>query len=261
MKNRSVFFIFVLTTGIIVLVFLLLFFSLVFELKNIESVNRINKNEIFYAIKLSIFTASVSSIIAILIGIPVAYLIARYEFPGKVLITTIFDITIVTSPLAIGSMLLIFFNTFIGKFIENNVARFVFEIRGIIVAQFFVIIGYAIRFLNIVFESIDKEYENIARTLGASFFDIFTKISLPLSYRGIIATFMLVWARAIGEFGATITVAGATTMKTETLPIAIFLKLESADVYQAIIFIIILIILSLSVLFSIRKILNWRKVI
>ena len=157
-------------------------------------------------------------------------------------------------------MVLIFFNTGPGRFIEENIASFVFEVRGIILAQFFIVFGYSIRFLKINFESLDRDYENIARTLGAGPFDVFIRVVLPLSYKGIISAFLLVWARAMGEFGATVTIAGATTMKTETLPVAIFLKFESADIYSALLFILVLITISLLVLFTVRRILRSRLI-
>ncbi|MBN1897400.1 MAG: ABC transporter permease subunit [Spirochaetes bacterium] len=260
MKNKIFYFIFISTTVLLGLAFLFLLFSLIYEIKAEGYQFSIDPGQLFFVIKLSVFTATLSSIIAILVAIPVSFLLARHQFPGKVFLDTLFDMTIVVSPIAIGAMLLIFFNTFIGRMMDNYF-KFVFEVKGIILAQFFVIIGYAIRFMKASFESVDKEYQDIARTLGANSFHTFSRIVLPLSKKGIVTTFLLVWARAIGEFGATVTVAGATTMKTETLPVAIFLSFERADITSAISFIFILIIISLTVIIIIKKVFQFHRVI
>jgi molybdate transport system permease protein len=130
---------------------------------------------------------------------------------------------------------------------------FVFEVRGIILAQFFVVVGLSIRLLKSAFEGVDIEYENLARTLGYNKVQVFFKVVLPMAAKGLLASFLLVWARAIGEFGATVTLAGATTLKTETIPVAIYLSFESADISSALVFILILIGVSLAILFLVRK--------
>jgi molybdate transport system permease protein len=233
--------------------FLMLIISTVTQLGTTTSIRGVNKTEVFFAIKLTLFTATVSSILALIISIPVSYILARYQFPLKDLVDTLLYLPIVLSPIALGAMLLIFFNTLPGRLIENNVLTFVFEVPGIILAQFIVIIGLAISLVKSTFEYVNPVYENIARTLGANRFQVFTRVLLPLSKNGIISAFLLVWARAVGEFGATVTLAGATTMKTETLPIGIFLSFASADVHSACIFILISVVISLAVLFLIKK--------
>ena len=209
--------------------------------------------EISFALKLSLLTATVSSVLAVGVSIPVAYLFSRYAFFAKDLFDTILDLPIVLSPIALGAMLLIFFNTPLGKHMNSWFGPFVFEVKGIILAQFFVVLGLSIRLLKSTFDSIDVEYENLARTLGYDKMRVFFKVVLPMAGKGLMAAFLLVWGRAIGEFGATITLAGATTMKTETIPVAIYLSFESADVANAIVFITILITISLAILFFVRK--------
>ncbi len=210
--------------------------------------------DVFFAIKLSLFTATIASVIALAVSVPVAYLFSRYTFPGKSLFDTLLDLPIVLSPIAIGALLLIFFNTQIGKPIEEIFGPFVFEVKGIILAQFVVVVGLSIRLLKETFEGIDVEYENLSRTLGLSRMMTFMKVTLPMAKKGLLAAFLLVWGRAIGEFGATVTLAGATTMKTETIPVAIFLNFESVNISSAIVFIIILITISLAILFFVRRI-------
>ena len=97
------------------------------------------------------------------------------------------------------------------------------------------------------------EYEKLARTLGYNQLQVFAKVVLPMARGGLLAAFLLTWGRAIGEFGATVTLAGATTMKTETIPVAIYLNFESVDISSAIVFMTILIAMSFAVLFFVRK--------
>jgi molybdate transport system permease protein len=233
--------------------FLILIISVITQLGVSVPVRGISSKEVLFSIKLTLATATISSILAMLFAVPIAYILARYNFIFKNFIDAILYLPIVISPIALGAMLLIFFNTPVGRFIENNIVRIVFEVPGIIIAQFIVIIGLSISLVRSVFEYIDPSYEEIARTLGASKFYAFRKVLIPLGSRGILSAFLLTWAKAVGEFGATVTLAGATTMKTETLTVAIFLSFASADVYSACIFILISVVISLGTLFFIRK--------
>ncbi len=214
-----------------------------------------------FAIRLSLITATITTIISILIAIPVAYAISKNNFFGKSLIDSLLDLPIVISPVALGAALLIFFNTPLGSAINDNLLRFVFSVPGIVLAQFTIVSALAVRLLKSTFDSIDLRYEQVGRTLGCSKPEAFFRIILPLAKNGLIASCILTWARATGEFGATVTLAGATAMKTETLPISIFLNLASADIGQAVALIFILIIISLIALLAIRFITGRRSII
>jgi molybdate transport system permease protein len=214
--------------------------------------------EILFAIRLSLITATISTTFAMLAAIPVAYAISHFEFPGKSIVDTILDLPIVISPIALGAALLVFFNTPIGVGIENKLIRFVFEVPGIILAQFMVITALAVRLLKSTFDSIDPRYEQVGRTLGCTKLTAFCTVTLPLAKNGLIAAAILTWARAIGEFGATVTLAGATKQKTETLPIAIFLNLATADVEKAVAVIFILIVIAVMALIFLRRISSTR---
>jgi len=214
--------------------------------------------EILFAIRLSIATATIATIISMLIAIPVAYTISQTRFPGKDIVDSMLDLPIVISPIALGAALLVFFNTPIGAGVNDNIMKFVFAVPGIILAQITVVGALAIRLLKSTFDSIDPRYEQVGRTLGCSKPEVFLRVTLPLAKDGLIAAGILTWARAIGEFGATVTLAGATTMKTETLPVAIFLSLASADVEKAIAVIFVLIIIAIIALLTIRKIIGRR---
>jgi molybdate transport system permease protein len=215
-------------------------------------------SETIFAVKLSLATASITTILAIAVAIPVAYAISKNEFFGKSFVDSLLDLPIVISPIAIGAALLVFFNTPLGGAINNNVLRFVFSVPGIVLAQFTIVSALAIRLLKSTFDSIDMRYEQVARTLGCSKPEAFFRVIIPLARNGLIASGILTWARAVGEFGATVTLAGATAMRTETLPISIFLSLSSANIEQAVALIVILVIISMVALLLVRLITGRR---
>jgi molybdate transport system permease protein len=221
-------------------------------------VSALLSEEILFAIRLSVITATITTIISMLIAIPVAYAISRTEFPGKDIVDSMLDLPIVISPIALGACLLVFFNTAVGAAINDNVIKFVFAVPGIVLAQITVVCALAIRLLKSSFDSIDPRYEQVSRTLGCSKPEAFFRVTLPLAKNGLIAAGILTWARAMGEFGATVTLAGATPMKTETLPIAIFLSLANANVSKAIAVIFILIAIAVAALLLLRKITGRR---
>lgn len=233
--------------------FLFLIGSMLVELYQETAVKAPHSTEVFFAIRLSLLTATAASLIALIVSVPIAYVLSRYSFFGKDLVDTVLDLPIVLSPIALGAMLLIFFNTALGQQVERHFGPFVFGVKGIILAQFVVVVGLSIRLLKTAFEAIDVEYENLARTLGYNQIQVFFRVVLPMASKGLLASFLLIWGRAIGEFGATVTLAGATTLKTETIPVAVYLSFESADISSALVYILILIGVSLGILFFVRK--------
>lgn len=205
-----------------------------------------------YSIKLSLSAATIASILGLIIAIPSAYALSRYEFIGKDIVDTILELPMIVSPAAIGAMILIFFTTPLGDWIQNNYIQFVFTFYGIVLAQFITVTGIATRLIKASMDEIPTRYENVAASLGVSPFKAFFTITLPLSKNGIIAASILTWAKAIGEFGATITVAGTMAMKTETLPIAIFLKLANANIEGTVVLIMVLVGIGLTTLYIVR---------
>lgn len=135
----------------------------------------------------------------------------------------------------------------------------VYTFSGIVLAQFITVLGICTRLMKAVFDEIPVRYENIARTLGASPRQAFFKISLPLAKKGLLSAIILTWAKAVGEFGATITVAGSMAMKTETLPTAIFMKLSMADIKGTVMIILILFGISMSLLIFTRYLLRNKQ--
>lgn len=211
--------------------------------------------EVLHAVKLSVATATAASAAALLVAVPTAYALSRYRFFGRGVVDTILDIPIFISPVAIGAMLLIFFNTDAGKAIER-IHPFVFNAYGIVLAQFTIVSALAVRLLKSTFDSIDERYENVGRTLGLTKTQSFLRVTLPMSRNGLLAAAIITWARAIGEFGATVTIAGATPFKTETLPVAIHMSFATADLQKAVAVIMLLVVIAAGSLLALRGIMK-----
>lgn len=205
-----------------------------------------------FSIRLSIITATVASLMSMFFAVPSAYALSRYSFFGRQFIDTVLELPMIVSPVALGAMVLIFFNTPYGNAIQGHGVQFVFTVYGILLAQFITTAGIATRLVKAAMDEIPQRYEEVARTLGASPLKAFLSVTLPLSKNGIIAASILTWAKALGEFGATITIAGSMAMKTETIPVAIFMRLASADIEGTVVLVLILIGIGLSILYAVR---------
>jgi molybdate transport system permease protein len=213
--------------------------------------------EVRFAVILSVKCSIVAIILALLVGIPSGYALARYNFKGKEIIDSLINLPILLPPLVLGfGLLLLLGNTPVGNFISENIMDIVFTQNGIILAQFIIATPFIIRTTRAVFEGIDVKYEYIAQSLGLSRVESFFKITLPLAKSGIVAGAILGWARAIGEFGATLMLAGATKMKTETLPIAIFLNVSIGDIELALAIATIHIAIAIIVISLIKFVIN-----
>jgi len=205
-----------------------------------------------FSLRLSVLAATTATLLSLIIAVPAAFALSRYEFRGKIAIDTALELPMIVSPAALGAMILIFFNTPVGVWIQENWAQFVFTVHGVILAQFVTTCGIATRLVKAAIDEIPARYESVARSLGATPARAFLTVTLPLAKKGILAAAILSWAKALGEFGATITVAGSMAMKTETLPIAIFMRLSSAEVEGTVALILILIAIGLSILYGVR---------
>ncbi|MBF0361726.1 MAG: ABC transporter permease [Oligoflexia bacterium] len=230
-------------------IYFILILSLFYFLNSSTFFNLLLSYRTLYSLVLSLIAASLATILSIAIGVPAAYALSRYNFYGKEFVDTILELPMVVSPAALGAMLLIFFNNPIGLWINEHLINFVFTIAGVVLAQFITTMGIATRLIKTVIDEIPQRYENVARGLGATPLKAFMMITLPLSKRGIISASILTWAKAFGEFGATITIAGSMPANTETLPIAVFMRLSAADIEGTVVMILILTAIGLGILY------------
>ncbi len=216
----------------------------------------IASSRVMFSVKLSLTTATIAAALALFFALPAGYALSRYNFKLKELINTLLEFPMVVSPAALGAIILIFFNNPLGEWISSNVYGFIFSFGGIVLAQFVTVFGVSVRFVKAAFDDVDSSFETIAKTLGASPWQSFCKVSLPLAKNGIVGAVVLTWAKALGEFGATLMIAGTMAFKTETLPIAIFMHLQMADIKTTVSLILILIAFGLGALFVARQLLQ-----
>lgn len=210
--------------------------------------------EIQFAIYLSLVTSLVSTAICILIAVPSAYALARYDFFGKHAVNTVVDLPLALPPLVAGVALLLFFGTTpVGKALAEVGLAFVFTPLGIIVAQVFVNFPFMLRIMRSTFEGISPRYEYVAKTLGCTDVQALWRVTLPMATSGLIAGGVITWAKGIGEFGAALMLAGATRMKTETLPISLFLNMSCGELEMAISAATILIVISIASLYVFER--------
>jgi len=185
------------------------------------------------------FTAWVSALSTVLIlpfGLGIAWLLARYDWPGKSIAETLISLPLVMPPVATGLILLKIFGRrgSLGGLLHDNFnLDIIFTWRGVLIALGVMSFPLLVRSARVAFEEVNPRLEQIARTLGASNFRVFCTITLPLAARGIVGGMLLAFARALGEFGATIMVAGNIPGKTSTLSLAIFQNVQLGQDGQA----------------------------
>ncbi len=206
--------------------------------------------EIMYALKLSIITSLMAVIISLLFAIPIGYALSRYRFPGLLIVDTLIDIPIVLPPLVIGISLLVLFRMPGFRLFADH---FIYNWKGIVLAQFVVSSALGIRAIKAAFDTIDRRVEDVALTLGASRSQAFFKVALPLARNGIVAGGVITWARAVAIFGPLMVFTGAIRMKTEVLPTAIYLELSIGQIELALAIAMLMIIMSVATLVVFKK--------
>jgi molybdate/tungstate transport system permease protein len=165
--------------------------------------------EVRNAIWLSLYAALIAAAVGFVFGVPLAYLLARHEFPGKKIIEGLIDVPIVIPHTAAGIALLFVFgrNFFPGRVFHVMGIDFVDSTAGIVVAMLFVSIPFLINSAKEGFKKVDVRLEKVARTLGASPWQTFSRVTFPLAWRSILTGSIMMWARGISEFGAVIMLA------------------------------------------------------
>ena len=208
---------------------------------------------IVQAIELSLYTSVVATLIAFVLTVPTAYFLATRKFPGKSIIDTIIDLPIVLPPAVAGVALLYAFapKGLLGPLLNTLGLTIPGYTIAVIIAETFVASPFLLRSAKTGFETMDKDIFNSAKILSGSRLRVFFTVSLPLSMRAITSGTMMTWARAMGEFGATLMFAGSLPGITETMPLAIYSLLYS-DPLAGVMLSIILIIIAFTILIIIK---------
>ena len=211
------------------------------------------------ALRLSVITSLAATAIAFVIGIPLAWLLARVDFPGRALARGLVVLPLVLPPVVGGAALLFALGRrgLIGAPLAQATGLVLpFSIWGVIIANTFVAMPFLVITVEAALRNLDQRYEGAASTLGAGRWTVLRRVTLPMITPALIAGLVLTWARALGEFGATITFAGNLQGRTQTLPLAVFVALES-DRDTAVALSLLMVVVSLIVLIVLRE--RWWK--
>jgi molybdate transport system permease protein len=206
------------------------------------------------ALRLSLWSATLATVMSYLLGVPLAWLLARSSFPGLRLVRAVVTLPLVLPPVVGGVALLLAFgrNGFVGRYLDQWFGvTLPFTSAAVVVAETFVAMPFLVVAVEGALRSADQGYDEAAATLGASRMTVFRRVTLPLIGPSLAAGGVLCWARALGEFGATITFAGNFPGRTQTMPLAVFLALES-DPQAAIALSTVLLVVSVAVLVVLR---------
>ena len=205
----------------------------------------------FSPLWISLKTAFLATIITSIIGIFISYKMANYKGRGRGFIDGIFTLPLILPPTVIGFFLLLICgkNGFVGKIFMSFNKNIIFSWSATVIAATVVAFPMMYRTCRSAFEQIDKNMISAARTLGLSETKIFFKIAMPLAWPGIIGGLVLSFARALGEFGATLMIAGNIPGKTQTMPVAIFFAVEGGDMNKAMLWVLIIVAISFIMIF------------
>jgi molybdate transport system permease protein len=190
----------------------------------------LSEPEVRTALRLSVVCSLSATALSIVLGVPLAWLLARTRFPGQSLVRALVLIPMVLPPVVGGVALLLAFGRrgLVGQWLDQWFdVRLPFTTPGVILAETFVAMPFLVITVEAALRSLDRRYEEAGATLGASRWTVFRRVTVPMIGPSLVAGAALTWARALGEFGATITFAGNFEGRTQTMPLAVFLALET----------------------------------
>ena len=209
--------------------------------------------EVRAAVRLSLVCSLAATVVSVVLGLPLAWVQARLEFPGRGVLRGLTLLPIVLPPVVGGVALLAAFGRrgLIGQWLDAIGVRLPFSTAGAVLAEAFVAMPFFVLAAEGALRAVDRRLEDAARTLGAGPWRVLLAVTLPLARPSLFAGAVLCWARALGEFGATITFAGNFPGRTQTVPLAVYLLLESQP-QAGIALSLVLVVVSLAVLVVLR---------
>jgi molybdate transport system permease protein len=206
------------------------------------------------ALWLSIATSVVATAVAVVLGVPLAWVLARTRVPGRGVLRAVCTLSMVLPPVVAGVALFLAAGRrgIVGEWLDRWFGiTLPFTTPGVVVAQVFVAMPFLVLTVDAALQQADQRYEEAARTLGASELHVFRRVTMPAIRPALVAGAVLTWARALGEFGATITFAGSFPGTTRTMPLETYLALET-DPERAVLLSLVLVIVSFGVLYALR---------
>jgi len=230
-----------------------------------DIVSTLLSRDIITSMILTLETSAITTLISVIIAIPSAYALSRFKFPGAIVLDTLIDLLIVVPVLVVGVSILVFFRmgfllesspflpaALAGKVIQWLADVFIYQRAGIVLAQFFCSVPFAVRVIKSTFDDMSPRTEHVAQTLGCSRMQAFFRVSLPLARQGIFAGAVLAWARAFGLFGPISIVAGAVRQKTEVLSTSIFLEISIGQLERGIALSLLMVAIASLILLALR---------
>lgn len=211
----------------------------------------------FVPVWISLKTASVSTVFTFFLGIAAARWLVRYQGKAKDLIDGLFTLPLVLPPTVLGFGLLMLFGKYgLGKFLSELGIHVIFSWGATVIASTVVAFPLMYQTARGAFEQIEPNIENAARTLGASEWGIFWRVTVPLAWPGIMAGIILSFARSLGEFGATLMIAGNIPGKTQTIPLAIYFAVAAGNNTKALVWVAVILVISLVSIFLLNY---WKR--
>jgi molybdate transport system permease protein len=232
--------------------------ALVLRIDPLQLVANLRTPEVAQAITLSLVTTLCAAALTVAFGTPLAFLLARHRVRGQTALDTLLDLPMVLPPSVAGIALLIAFGRrgLVGQHLAAAGITLAFTTAAVVLAQTFVAAPYYVKAAAAGFASVDRDLEQAA-TLDGSRWDVFRLVTLPLAWPAVLGGLVMCWARALGEFGATIIFAGNFPGRTQTMPLAIYIGFE-LEFDVALTLALILLVVSFTVLFVVRWLLQQR---
>ena len=254
MKLKALF----LPLSLVILIFLFLpVFSILTGITPIQYIHSLKDRQIVSSILLSIELSFFATILVLILGVPLAYLLARSKFPFKGVLEAVVDIPVMIPHVAAGIALLMVFqaNGYLGEFFKKVGISFLDTPYGILIAMMFVSSPFLINSAKEGFKKVDERVEFVARSLGASPLHTFFKISLPLARKDIVNGAIMMWGRGIGEFGAVVIIA----YHPMTAPVLIYDRFTSFGLNYALSITALVVLISIAIFIVIRVLKNIKK--
>ena len=217
---------------------------------------------VYMPVLISMKIAIVATVITAVLGTALGLLFVRKDFPGKDIFEVLITLPMVMPPSVTGYILLLIIGKkgFVGRILQNVFdINLIFTWQAACIAAAVVSLPLMYQSCKSAFMSVDRTYENAARTLGANEWTVFSKVTLPLAWPGLVSGLVLSFARALGEFGATLMVAGNIPGKTENIPIATYFAVESNNMEKANFLMLVVVFFSFITIFSLNKWLRSRR--
>lgn len=215
---------------------------------------RLRGQDVLSALRLSVEAAVAATALSLLLGVPLAWLLARVPFPGRTLVRALVTVPLVLPPVVAGVALLLAFGRrgVLGQYLDRAFGLTLpFTTAAVVVAETFVALPFLVLAVEGALAGLDTRYEEAAATLGADRWTTFRRVTLPMVAPGVLAGAVLAFSRALGEFGATVTFAGNLPGVTQTMPLSVYLALQN-DPAAAEVLSLVLLVVSVALLVALR---------